>query len=141
MSGWNHISIHRLRVAVVMLVVLCGGLSACTLSPDLTETSSTTPPQFPDEAAEIRDILVSLSNMSSTDSNELAVAWEDLEADLHSVSADLERDPGSMELDGVVRRIESFRERFASSQTIESLTPAFDELVLKLSDVSERLGS
>lgn len=141
MSGWNHISTHQLRVAVVMLVILLGALSGCTLSPDLTETSGTTPPQFPDEAAEIRDILISLSNMSSTDSNELAIAWEDLEADLHSVSADLERDPGSMELDGVVRRIESFREQFASSQTIESLTPALDELVLKLSDVSERLGS
>ena len=141
MPGSNHVSAHQLRVAVATLVFLLGALTGCTLSPDLTETSGTTPPKFPDEAAEIRDILVSLSNMSSTDSNELAVAWEDLEADLHSVSADLERDPGSMELDGVVRRIESFRERFASSQTIESLTPAFDELVLKLSDVSERLGS
>jgi len=141
MPGSNHISAHQLRVTVAALVFLLGALTGCTLSPDLTETSGTTPPKFPDEAAEIRDILVSLSNMSSTDSNELAVAWEDLEADLHSVSADLERDPGSMELDGVVRRIESFRERFASSQTIESLTPAFDELVLKLSDVSERLDS
>jgi len=140
MSGRNHISIH-LRVAVVMLVILFGALSGCTLSSGLTETSGTTPPQFPDDAAEIRDILVSLSNLSATDSSDLAVAWKDLEADLHSVSADLERDPGSMELDGVVRRIESFRERFASAQTIESLTPAFDELVLKLSDVSERLGS
>lgn len=132
---------HYGRLVIFVVVALLGSLSGCTLAPDLTATSATTPRQFPEEAKEIRNILGSMSTLSSSDSDDLAIAWHDLEADLHSVSVDLERDPRSMQLDGLVRRIQSFREQFASSQTVESLTPAFDELVLKLGDVSERMGS
>lgn len=122
-------------------VGLAFALTGCTLSPELTETTLPTHRQFPNEAAELRHIVNSMSDLSSTDSDELAIAWEDLESDLLSVSADLERDAGSMELDGVVRRIESFREQFNSSETMQSLSEQWDQLVLMLSEVSERSSS
>lgn len=123
-------------VLITFLVIVCG----CSVSTAPSDTGPV-PRPFPDEAAEIRHILESMYEMSSTDSDELAMAWDDLESDLISVSSDLETDALSTELDGVVRRVEGFRQRFQSSEAIGRLTSEWDDLVAKLTDVRDRLRS
>lgn len=126
---------RRLALATMMLVVAgC----ATTLEPvDTVPTSR----QFPEEAAEIREILDSMSDLAADDSEELVMAWDDLRSDLVSVSSDLERDAKSMELEGMVRRIEGFRDRFGSAEVVRSFDSEWEQLMRGLRDIHDRVGS
>lgn len=132
-------SVDRVRLRSLALIAVSAVAVGC--APSVAPVDDTpTSRQFPEEAAEIRQILDTMSDLDAADSEELAMAWEDLRSDLFSVTSDLERDAMSMELDGLVRRIESFRERFESAEGVRNFDPELERLTVKLGDVHDRVG-
>jgi len=115
----------RLIVAMAALIVVGSGLS----------TGSGPGPGYSPEvrlSAEANQMMVTIEALSEglTDheSSELATAWEDLRSDLESVSRDLESARFSVDVDGLVERVENFREEFATARGMSERAELWDQL-------------
>lgn len=115
----------RLLVALAILLLVGTGLRAGT---DVTPVSEPENRQSA-EADQLRTILGSLSQaVRGNESPQLTMAWEDLRSDLESVSRDLERARVSIDVVGLVNRVESFRETFASLPDANVKSDEWDRL-------------
>jgi hypothetical protein len=119
----------RLIVAVAALIVLGSGLS----------TGSSSAPGYRSEvrlSAEANEMMVTIEALSGVltdhESPELAIAWEDLRSDLESLSRDLESARFSLDVDGLVERVERFREEFATARGMSEKAEVWDQLTNQL---------
>jgi hypothetical protein len=127
----------RLVVALAALLLIGSSLPAITNdipAPGQEQTLSV-------DAREIREILDSISGALPGDrSDQMSMAWEDLRSDLESVSRDIERSRATFDADGLVNRVETFRETyFAAGQDQNS--EDWDQLVLLLSGLGGQASS
>lgn len=77
-------------------------------------------------------------SLADHESPDLAVAWDDLRNDLESVSRDLESARFSVDVDGLVERVENFREEFAPAGGMSEKAEAWDQLANQLKDLASR---
>jgi hypothetical protein len=124
---------------VMPLVVLAMVLAAMGQSTTTTQSVDAGPAsrQFPSQAEAIRSTLETMSELATHDSEELVMAWNNLYDDLISLSSDLERDATRLDLDGVVRRIESFRERFDSAEPVSEFDSEWEQLISNFIDAHD----
>lgn len=123
-----------LPLVVLAMVLVAMGNPTTTAQPADTVPAAR---QFPEQAEAIRSTLETMSALGNHDSEELVMAWDNLHDDLISLSSDLERDATRLELEGVVRRIENFRERFESAEAVRELDSEWEQLVSNFVDAHE----
>jgi chorismate-pyruvate lyase len=73
--------------------------------------------------------------LADHESPELAIAWEDLRSDLESVSRDLESARFSVDVDGLIERVENFRKEFATARGMSEKAEVWDQLTQHLKDL------
>lgn len=99
----RYVAVGRLLVALIAVLAVAAGTN---LEDDVPHDGLVV------EATRLRDTTERLSErLGASPSPDLAMAWEDLHSDLLSVAGDLERPTPSMDLDGLILRVESFREQ------------------------------
>jgi hypothetical protein len=113
--------------------------SACAVSD--TTIESTPHPEINSEVAEVSALVESMSELSSAESEDLAMAWNDLNSDLMSIIRDAAHDPGSVDLGGMLVRIDSFQDRFGSHEPMERLGVEWEQLMETLTTVAHRVDS
>ena len=122
----------RLIVAVVALIVV--GSSLSTGSGSGSEYSPEV--RFSAEANQMMATIEVLSEgLADHESPELAIAWEDLRSDLESVSRDLESARFSVDVDGLIERVENFRKEFATARGMSEKAEVWDQLTQHLKDL------
>lgn len=127
----------RLIVAVVALIVVGSGLSTGSGSEYSPEYSPEV--RFSAEASQMMATIEVLSEgLADHESPELAIAWEDLRSDLQSVSRDLESARFSVDVEGLVERVENFREEFATARGMSEKAEVWDQLTQHLKDLESR---
>jgi hypothetical protein len=128
----------RLLVALTILLLIGSSLPAGT---DVTPFSGHAD-RLSAETDQLRETLDSLSEaLEGNESSQLKMAWEDLHSDLESVTSDVERARMSIDADGLVNRVESFRESFASVPGVSEKSDEWDQLTRLLSDLLGRTNT
>lgn len=85
--------------------------------------------------------------LESTSSEDLEMAWQDLNEDLRSLVADVVDRPGSVDIAGVQTRVEGFVTRFGSAEEMSGVVGHWDRLIASLgsmanrTELASRLGS
>jgi hypothetical protein len=127
----------RLVVALAALLLIGSSLPAITNdrpAPGQEQTVSVA-------ADELRETLDSISGSLPDDrSDQMSMAWEDLRSDLESVSRDIERARASFDPDGLVNRVETFRETYIAAGKNQN-SEDWDQLVRLLSGLGGRASS
>lgn len=123
----------RLIVAVAALIVVGSWLT--------TGSDSSSPYSSEDRpSAEANQMLATIEALSESlaahESPELAMAWEDLRSDLESVSRDLESARSPIDVDGLIERVEAFREEFANVGGMTEKADVWDQLTNHLKDLA-----
>ena len=72
------------------------------------------------------------------ESEDLTMAWTDLDADLRSVVDDLMRDPESIDMEGMQARVEGFITRFQSEAAMTQINGEWDHLMTGLDELASR---
>lgn len=122
-----------LIVALVALVFIASGISG---------GSDTSPGYSPEgrlsaEESQMMLTIEALSeNLDADESPEVAMAWEDLRGDLESVSRDLENARFSVDVDGLIARVNTFREEFAAARGVSEAPGFWDQLSSHLEDLA-----
>lgn len=75
-------------------------------------------------------------SLADHESPELAMAWEDLRGDLESVGRDLEGAHFSVDVDGLIARVSSFRQEFAAARGVSEEAEVWDQLSSHLEDLA-----
>jgi hypothetical protein len=126
-----YVAFGRLLVALIAIAAVVVGAS---FDPE----ESRDEPQDPlaAEASRLRATTEKLSaQLGEGQAPDLAMAWEDMRNDLLSVASDLERSRLSMDTEGLISRVESFREQFDMD---DEVVERWDELVQVLNVLAER---
>ncbi len=113
-------------MALTIGLVACGGDSVVVTTSVSSATTTTAYLQDSMDQlhAAMTEVELSLSTLGLEDLDEAMLAWSDLSSDLESSLKDLERDPTSVDLDGLEARINSFQNQFGFEPN-----PAWDHLV------------
>lgn len=123
-----------MALAALLLTVACG-LGGETSTPGETREMN----------AEIERVETSLASVASVvgeiTSEDLSLAWSDLEADMSSVIDDLEREPLRQYLAGMQERLTGFRERFDAELSPVGIAERWDRLVVAVVDLESTLSS
>jgi hypothetical protein len=135
LKACRHLAVTAFPYWLGSLLIVTG----CSMPAASVET--TMQPGLMEEGARVETLVDSMSDLSAAESDDLAMAWTDLNDDLISVSRDLQRDPTSVDLEGVVSRVESFYDRFGSHETMQSLEAEWARLIETVTTVSERVAS
>jgi hypothetical protein len=130
-------AVSSARLALFGAVLLIA--SACSM-PDNT-IESTMPAELDEEVVAVSLVVESMSELSSVESEDLAMAWTDLNSDLISITRDAARNPESVDLEGMLVRIESFHDRFGSQEPMQRLGDQWDQLMETLTTVAEQVNS
>lgn len=120
-----------LRIVPIALLAGCAyGNIAEAPEPDPTVTT---------EALAVNESLDEIASVfDGAESEDLTMAWTDLDADLRSVVADLVRDPDSVDVDGVHARVEGFITRFQSEEGMSRINGEWDDLLTRLDRLAQR---
>lgn len=120
-----------LRIVPIALLAGCAyGNIAEAPEPDPTVTT---------EALAVNESLDEIASVfDGAGSEDLTMAWTDLDADLRSVVADLVRDPDSVDVDGVHARVEGFITRFQSEEGMSRINGEWDDLLTRLDRLAQR---
>jgi hypothetical protein len=98
-----------------------------------------TDPTLVREAQSVTQSLDQIGTMfEGVESDDLAMAWTDLDADLRSVVEDLVRDPGSVDVDGMQARVEGFITRFRSEEAMVAINGDWENLIDGLDQLASR---
>ena len=76
--------------------------------------------------------------LDGTSSEDLEVAWQDLNEDLRSVVADVVIRPSSVDIAGVRTRVEGFVTRFGSTEEMSAIVAHWDRLLASLGSMADR---
>lgn len=111
-------------------------LSACGLG-----DFSGPPTRNPTLTTEARAVNQSLDEISTVfdgaESEDLTMAWTDLDADLRSVVQDLVRDPTSVDMVGMQARVEGFITRFQTTAEMSRINGHWEDLLTRLSKLAD----
>ncbi|HJQ77603.1 MAG TPA: hypothetical protein VJ948_10140 [Acidimicrobiia bacterium] len=96
-------------------------------------------PTLTTEALAVSESLDEIASVfDDAESEDLTMAWSDLDADLRSVVADLVRDPDSVDVDGMQARVEGFITRFQSETMMSKINGEWDDLLTRLEKLAGR---
>lgn len=96
-------------------------------------------PTLTTEALAVSESLDEIASVfDDAESEDLTMAWSDLDADLRSVVADLVRDPDSVDVDGMQARVEGFITRFQSETMMSKINGEWDDLLTRLDKLADR---
>lgn len=124
---------HR-RLSMLLPIVL---LSSCAYG-DIAEAPDPDP-TLTTQARAVAESLDQIGNVfDDVESEDLAMAWTDLDADLRSVVEDLVRDPESIDMEGMQARLEGFMTRFQSETAMTRINGEWDHLMTGLDELASR---